>query len=218
MIDLDIDKFREVFVKYTRKAYDLIPKIEHPKILDIGCGSGVPTMELAKISNGDIIGIDVDQSVLNKFQKKIIHNNLTDRITLKQVSLHKAEFPDENFDIIWAEGSIHIIGFKKGINSCHKFLKKGGILVLGEAMNRMEKNLSLIKKYGFKLIDKLIYPEDIWLREYYDPLEKRIKELRKDDLTPNQVKKIKEIRDEIKMVRGMTPEELKCAFYILQKE
>jgi len=38
---------------YTRRAFASIPlPPSHPFILDIGCGQGMQTIELAKISNG----------------------------------------------------------------------------------------------------------------------------------------------------------------------
>jgi len=69
--EIDKDHFREQFNKYTRKAFHMLPKLEKPHILDIGCGSGVPTIELAKLSNGEIIGIDINQSLLDKLNRKI---------------------------------------------------------------------------------------------------------------------------------------------------
>ena len=55
MSNLDVyriekDHIRENLNKYTRKAFRLLPKLKNPNIVDIGCGTGVPTIELAKIS------------------------------------------------------------------------------------------------------------------------------------------------------------------------
>jgi len=44
--------------QYTRKAFRMLPKMEKPHILDVGCGPGGPTMELARVSQGDVIGIE----------------------------------------------------------------------------------------------------------------------------------------------------------------
>ena len=50
--------------KYTQKAFEFIPKIDHPKILDIGCGPGMQTIKIAKLSGGEVIGIDIFQQYL----------------------------------------------------------------------------------------------------------------------------------------------------------
>ena len=33
------DKIRKRLLKYTRKALQMLPKVDRPRILDIGCGS-----------------------------------------------------------------------------------------------------------------------------------------------------------------------------------
>ncbi|MCC7551348.1 MAG: class I SAM-dependent methyltransferase [Methanobacterium sp.] len=44
------DAFRQPLIEYTIKAFNQLPPINHPKILDIGCGTGVPTLELTIMS------------------------------------------------------------------------------------------------------------------------------------------------------------------------
>ena len=46
------DVFRQKLTKYTSMAFYILPPINNPNILDIGCGTGVPTIKLAKISVG----------------------------------------------------------------------------------------------------------------------------------------------------------------------
>ena len=65
------DRIKKSLLKYTRKAFWMLPKMDNPRIIDIGCGSGIPTIELARLSQGEIIGIDIDQSSLDKFTDKI---------------------------------------------------------------------------------------------------------------------------------------------------
>ena len=48
------DKCRKGLLKYLSKAISIIPAIEGPLILDVGCGSGVPTLALAEIFNGTL--------------------------------------------------------------------------------------------------------------------------------------------------------------------
>jgi ubiquinone/menaquinone biosynthesis C-methylase UbiE len=84
----------------------MIPEMERPLILDIGCGSGISTQELAKLSRGKMIGIDIDQAALDKFAGRIRKAGLADQIQVMNCSMFDMGFPDKSFDIVWAEGAI----------------------------------------------------------------------------------------------------------------
>lgn len=124
------DQIREGLVKYTRKAFRMLPKMTGTCILDIGCGSGVPTMELAKLSDGEIIAIDTSQTELDRLAGKIEKAGLAARVKAKKCSMLNMCFPEASFDIIWAEGSIAEIGFGKGLKEWRRLLKTGGFLVI----------------------------------------------------------------------------------------
>jgi len=192
--------------KYTRKAFKMLPKIDRPRILDIGCGPGGQTMELARLTQGEVIGIDIHQPYLDKMADKIKKEGLSGRVHNINCSMLDMNFPDESFDIIWSEGSIYIIGFEKGLREWYRFIKPKGFLVVHEMtwlrpdppkeiydywkefypkIKTVPENLKLIPACGYKLIGYFTLPEDAWWIEYYNPLEIRIKKLRKkyiDDL------------------------------------
>jgi ubiquinone/menaquinone biosynthesis C-methylase UbiE len=50
---------RANLLSYTRKAFHMLPPLVEPRILDIGCGTGVATIELARLSGGIIVGVDI---------------------------------------------------------------------------------------------------------------------------------------------------------------
>lgn len=177
-LDIQHDQFREKFNKYTRKAFEVLPRLEKPCILDIGCGSGVPTIELARLSDGQIIGVDIDQSRLDTFTKKIDTAGLTKRIKTIQCSMLDMKFSDESFDIIWAEGVIAIIDFERGLKEWRRFIKPNGFLVVHDEISNINKKREMVSLCGYKLIDTFIIPKEVWWKEYYGPLEQNIKELR----------------------------------------
>jgi ubiquinone/menaquinone biosynthesis C-methylase UbiE len=216
--EIDRDRFRRRLLKYTRKAFRLLPELDKPCILDVGCGSGVPTMELAKLSNGEVVGLDIDQSLLDELGRKIEREGLSNRVETRKCSMFKMDFPDESFDIIWAEGSISVIGFEKGLKEWRRLLKPDGCLVIHAETDKTFNKLRKVPRYGYKLLTQFSLPEDAHWEEYYKPLETRVKELRaeyKND--PEALKKLREYQNEIDMVKR-DPGKFRSAFCILQKK
>ena len=211
------EELRGNFLKYMREAFQLLPKMEKPRILDLGCGSGQPTIELAKLTNGDIIAIDIDQALLDKLNEKIKIRNLINRITTTRMDFLKNEFPDKYFDLIWEAGVVQIIGFKESFKECHRILKDGGYLVLGQAIKTIDKHIDFLSKSGFELIKQLNWPKGCWWTDYYEPLERKIKDIREGKEDSHLFENIKAIESEISWVKA-NPNESDCAYYILQRK
>ena len=76
LFQIQRDDIRMRLLKYTRKAFRMLPKLSNPSILDVGCGSGISTMELARLSRGKVLGIDIDQPALDKFTERIAEMGL----------------------------------------------------------------------------------------------------------------------------------------------
>ena len=70
------DKIRKRLLKYTRRAFRMLPEMDEPRILDVGCGSGIPTLELARLGQGKVIGIDIDHPALDIFARKIFFSKV----------------------------------------------------------------------------------------------------------------------------------------------
>lgn len=217
MEDLNTEQMREVFLKYTGKAFQMVPSMKNPFILDIGCGTGIPSLELARLGDGKIIGIDINQAALDKFKLKIDNEGLSDRVKIFNRSVYNTEFPMETFNLIWDEGVLHILNIKKSLAELNRILKPNGFLVIGETNKWIKKNLEVFPKFGFILIDKFLLPEESWWREYYLPLEKKIKKIRSQLKNSKELEKLKAYDAEINIVKK-NPKEFDCAFYLFQKK
>ncbi len=115
----------------TRKALQLMQNLPpQPDILDIGCGSGMQTLELARNLGCKITAIDIFQQFLDDLATRAEKENLSHKIKTLNKSMTELDFKPESFDIIWAEGSIYLYGFEKGLRDWSKFLKKGGYFAI----------------------------------------------------------------------------------------
>ena len=224
--------------KYTQKAFEMIPKISHPKILDIGCGPGMQTIKLAKLSNGEVIGIDIFEQYLDQLRKLIDQENLQGRVNAVNQSMLDMKYSEDSFDIIWAEGSIFVIGFEKGLVEWKKFIKPKGFLAVHEMawikddppeeiskywqrvcpdIKTIDENLRIIKKCGYKTLGYFPLPEDAWWDFYYNPLQSRIKDLKvkfKDN--PKALEMIAEEELEIKLFKKYNAW-YGSVFFVMQK-
>jgi cyclopropane fatty-acyl-phospholipid synthase-like methyltransferase len=55
---------------FTRKAFQMLPDLDSPRILYMGCGQGGPWLELARLSGGRMTGLDIDQSALHELARR----------------------------------------------------------------------------------------------------------------------------------------------------
>jgi len=192
----------------TRRAFSLVPRsVEKPRILDIGCGNGIQTLELAKYSNGDIVAIDNHQAFLDFLNIRAREQGFDDRISARNMSMLEMDFSDKSFDLIWSEGALYFMGFENGLKKCHQLLSYGGYLVVSElvyftanpplkakehlsseypGIKDIKSNADLIQACDFNLIDNFTLPKKAWLNNYYVPLEARL-DLLTDKYKGNQI-------------------------------
>lgn len=217
------------------KLIDLPPQ---PQILDIGCGPGFQTLDLASLTDGTIIAIDNHPAYVNELKQKVLQQGLSEKINVINADMFALNFPDATFDVIWAEGSIYIIGLENGLKQWKSLLKHRGYIAASEitwlkpnapqelqefwnagypAMQDIEGNLKIIQKSEYKIIDYFVLPESAWWNHYYQPLEEKLQILRnyyQDD--PEALEVINMQQFEIDLYRKHSVY-YSYVFYILQK-
>lgn len=168
------DGCRQNLVTYTERAFQELPPIRKPDILDIGCGTGVPTMALAGMTDGRITAVDADAESLGRLREKAGDLLLTGRMTLIHGSLLSVDLPLEGFDIVWAEGLLNVIGFRTGMTRAGRYLKSGGFFVVHDECGGREEKLKIAGELHYELINSFKLSHDTWWKEYFQCLEKSI--------------------------------------------
>lgn len=185
--------------RYTARAFRLIPSSVGRRILDIGCGPGTPTLELARLGGSPVVGIDNHLPFLQELAIRAEAAELGGHICAVCASMEQLPFPDESFDIVWAEGSIYNLGFERGLETFRRFLKPGGYGAVHDVawlrpdppaevkdfwkreypgMTTVEECLRIIGRCGYRNEAHFALPPDAWWDEYYGPLEEKIQRLR----------------------------------------
>ncbi len=169
-------------------------------ILDLGCGNGAQTLDLAKLLDGIITAIDNHQPFLDELWRRAVKEDVSDKIRPCPGDMNNLKLDKASFDLVWAEGSLYNAGFAQGLEVCHGLLAPGGGLAASEltwlrphtpdecrkfydemysAMVDIPANLETIKDSGFDVIGHFTLPNEAWWDAFYQPLEKRLAVLRK---------------------------------------
>ena len=157
------------------------------------------TLELARISGGQITALDNYQPFLDALVQKAKSQGVDKRIETVKGSMFALPFAKSTFDIIWSEGAIFIIGFERGLCEWKPLIKLGGYLVVSElawikpnrpneiraylegeypAMRDDNGNKEVIQRAGYQVIDSFMLPEAVWKDDFYRPYQLQLNSLK----------------------------------------
>jgi ubiquinone/menaquinone biosynthesis C-methylase UbiE len=207
------DECRAGLCKYLIKALSYISLPDSAKILDMGCGTGVPAITLAKHTKGFIYALDSDRNALNVLAEKVTHLQLRSRFRIMQSSIPETSLPAKSFDLVLAEGILNITGFFVGIEYISRVIRPGGYVIIHDEWKDHAMKCSTFSEKDFRLIHTFQLRKEIWFNEYVQCLENSIQN-QPTGLPDNLFQKE---RNEIELYYS-NPECFASVYYILQKE
>jgi ubiquinone/menaquinone biosynthesis C-methylase UbiE len=182
----------------TRKTYLLLKDLpKHPRLLDIGCGPGMQTIELAKLSHGKIDALDNHQPFLDQLKYSAEKEGVSDQINIVQGDMCNLKYEPKSFDVIWCEGAIFLIGFEKGLREWRVVLADKGYIVVSELswlradlpkkilsfmegylgyvdIKTIDENLEVARKIGYNIVGSFVLPKKSWWDGYYAVIEAKM--------------------------------------------
>ena len=181
---------------FTDKALGCLPPLTADRrILDIGCGTGMQTLELARRCEAEILATDLHAPFLDILKRNAEREGLGGCIEAQVADMSDLPFEDRSFDVLWAEGSIFIIGFARGLASWRRLLKPDGHLVVSELTffeedipaelrevcfpdsdedAGLEGRRRAISEAGYTLLDEFPLPREGWWEAFYLPVLERL--------------------------------------------
>lgn len=215
--------------KSTNKALEMVlsagdyTRLDRLKVLDIGCGVGAQSIQLAKTADFRILAVDNHQPYLDELKRRAKEAGVAESIEVSCRDMKNLGLDESSFDLIWSEGALYIMGIREGIEECHRLLKPGGFLVVSDLvwfkqdppkecseylandcsfLTDLQGNLDIMKKSGYDVIGHFKLSESTWMKSYYLPLESRLQFFRgkyPDD--KNKLELIEYLQQEIDLYR-----------------
>lgn len=186
----------------TGRALGMLPPLgADRRILDVGCGTGAQTIDLARRTPARLVAIDNHPPFIARLQKNAEALGLSGRITASVGDMNDLRFPDGSFDAVWSEGSIFVIGFEKGLEAWRRLLVPGGHLVVSDFcwfcddppaelreffldgcpdVGDAEFRRRAVAEAGYRLVGDFPLPERGWWENYHVPLAARLERFRRD--------------------------------------
>jgi SAM-dependent methyltransferase len=168
-------------------------------VLDVGCGPGLQTVALASATDAHIVALDTERDYLRRLRISASREAVSERVHTVQGSMFNVPVAAGSVDLVWAEGSIYIIGFERGLREWRRLVKPGGCVAVTHlswlaidvpdeprrfwarhfpAMASVNDNVGVAQQCGYELIEHFTLPKSAWWNDYYRPLESRLSDLR----------------------------------------
>jgi ubiquinone/menaquinone biosynthesis C-methylase UbiE len=124
--------------------YDFVKRLNiatDSSALDVGCGKGNHTCELAKQFNFQVVGIDPMDGNLEIARDAATKQDLAEQVTFTQGSMESIPSEDATFDLVWCRDMlVHVQDLQQGLGECGRVLKPNGFMIVFTtyATERME--------------------------------------------------------------------------------
>ncbi len=184
----------------TLKALAALGQLpEEPNILDLGCGSGAQTVQLAQATGSHVTAVDFYEPFLRSLRSNADEAGVGDRVQTVLGDMATLDFEDESFDLIWSEGAIYLMGFENGLKAWRRLLKSAARMAVTEAtwltdsppdpckaywdreypaLTSVAANIETIEASGYTHVANFPLPASAWLDDYYAPLRRVLAEFR----------------------------------------
>ena len=122
--------FREIEERRYETHYHLAELFQslagsHGKLLEVGCGIGVDSVQLAKCGF-DVTAVDLTENALQVARENAARAGVT--IDFRLGNAEGLDFPDETFDAVYSFGVLHHTpDIEAAVAEVHRVLKPGGI-------------------------------------------------------------------------------------------
>lgn len=132
-------------------------------ILDVGCGTGITSCNLAKTIGCTVVGVDIRPEMIERCKEGANRMNVQDKVEFKIGDAYKLPFKTNTFDAVMSESVLAVLSNRKrALKEYLRVAKKGGTIGTNEVIWIKKPTPELIKKAD-DLIGKNIPTANEWI-------------------------------------------------------
>lgn len=193
-----------------------------PAVLDIACGPGGQTIDLAELlPDTHVTALDTHEPFLRELERRATERGLAGRIATVHGDMARLPFAPGSFDLLWCEGAAYVIGLDAALAAWRPLLRAGGVLALTEpvwlrddpppdvrgcwaeyeAMGDPDAVRAKALAHGYRIKGDFVLPPEAWWTSYYTPMEARVARLEETAADAATRIVLDEAREEIECYR-----------------
>jgi SAM-dependent methyltransferase len=191
---------------FTRELLQRLPPLPaHPRIADLGCGSGGGALILAAHYQSVVRAVDLAAPFVEELRTRADQAGIGHLIESIVGDMGALDWSPGGIDLLWSEGAAYQLGFEAALRCWRPLLAESGVAVVSElswftnrpaapaleywqrnypGMAGEAENNERAHRAGYRVLANHRLPSAPWWTNYYDPLRRRIDQLSAADSAP----------------------------------
>jgi len=184
----------------TRRALAMMTDLPaQPRVLDLGCGPGGGSSNLANLTGGRVTALDLHAPFVVQQAAAARAAGLSHRLGPVCADMRDAPLAAGVFDLVWSEGALYSIGFRNGLELCARLVRPGGYVAASEVVwtvdappdevrrwwraeypdiAAIDEKTAAVRDAGFEILGHFTLPREAWWDHLYGPIRARLEGLR----------------------------------------
>lgn len=178
-----------------------------PRVADLGCGTGVSSLFLARSLKTQVRAVDLSEDFLKQLVQRAAVQGLADLIVPIAADMGQLNWEKHSLDLLWSEGAAYNLTFQGALQAWRPLLKTGGLAVISElsyftqeapeavkafwqeaypALATEAENRATAQASGFEVLEIRRLPTQAWWQNYYNPLKAQMQRFAQTENTALQ--------------------------------
>ncbi|KAL9125191.1 MAG: hypothetical protein Q9217_005562 [Psora testacea] len=120
--------FYQAIARHEHYLAHMMQIREGMRVLDVGCGVGGPTREIAKFTGAKIVGLNNNDYQIERATQYAAKEGLSQQLSFTKGDFMQMSFPANSFDAVYAiEATVHAPSLEGVYSQIYRVLKPGGV-------------------------------------------------------------------------------------------